>query len=338
MTSFSRTGAVVRVLALATCLVMTIIPAVRAQAQPAVSAPSDLLARALAAYEDGRFAEARRLFVQAHTEAPTARTLRGLGVVSYAMGDYVEAAAYLEAALRHPVRPITAELRELVVHLLEETRRHLGRVVFEGVTDDAQIEVDGVRVSLDESAGVYVAPGRHLVRVRGIGTEAIEASIDVEAAASVTVPVPTAEDVAPTTDPEADAAPETERFEPDTSVVAASSLLATRRDARRRRLALGTSIAGAATAVGGGALILVAGLRFRRLVNDCELGCTREAIDARYANDRIRGLSRAGIVTLSLGAVALVASGVVWWTRPRDTVGEDALLIGPDTLAWRRTF
>ncbi len=338
MTSFSRTNVVVRVLALSTCLVMSIVPEAHAQTGPTVSAPSDLLTRALLAYEDGRFAEARRLFVQAHAEAPTARTLRGLGVVSYAMGDYVEAAAYLEAALRHPVRPITDELRTLVLHLLEETRRHLGRVVFEGVTDETEIELDGARVALDENTGVYVAPGRHVVRVRGVGAAAVETSIDVEAAASVTVPVTTAEEAAPTTDAEEGATEEPERFEPDTSVVAPSSLPAARRDTRRRRLALGTSIAGAATTVGGGALFLVAGLRFRGLVDDCELGCTREAIEARYANDRIRGLSRAGIVTLALGAVALVASGVVWWTRPRDTVGEDALLIGPETLAWRRTF
>src|SRR5689334_6977535 len=89
------------------------------------------LEQAITAYEDGRLVEARRWFLLAHEREANARTLRGLGVVSFALGDYVEAIAYLEASLRHPVRPLTDELRQLVIVLLDEAKHHVGRVQIE---------------------------------------------------------------------------------------------------------------------------------------------------------------------------------------------------------------
>src|SRR3954451_3776514 len=49
------------------------------------------IAQALQAYDAGRFAEARSSFRRAHEIAPTARTLRTIGMCSFNLGDYVDA-------------------------------------------------------------------------------------------------------------------------------------------------------------------------------------------------------------------------------------------------------
>jgi len=59
---------------------------------------------AVAEYEAGHYQEARALFRQAHEKSPTARTLRGIGMASFELRDYVEATRALTASLRD-VRP-----------------------------------------------------------------------------------------------------------------------------------------------------------------------------------------------------------------------------------------
>ena len=61
---------------------------------------SVLIGDAVAEYDAGHFQEARALFRQAHDKSPTARTLRGIGMCSFEMRDYVEAARALGASLR----------------------------------------------------------------------------------------------------------------------------------------------------------------------------------------------------------------------------------------------
>ena len=56
---------------------------------------SVLIGDAVAEYDAGHFQEARALFRQAHEKSPTARTLRGIGMCSFELRDYVEAARAL---------------------------------------------------------------------------------------------------------------------------------------------------------------------------------------------------------------------------------------------------
>src|SRR5262249_43441282 len=58
-----------------------------------------LIADAVAEYDAGHFEEARALFRRAQAEAPSARTLRGIGMASFELRDYVEADRALAAAL-----------------------------------------------------------------------------------------------------------------------------------------------------------------------------------------------------------------------------------------------
>jgi outer membrane protein assembly factor BamD (BamD/ComL family) len=50
---------------------------------------SVLIGDAVAEYEAGHYQEARALFRQAHEKQPTARTLRGIGMASFELRDYV---------------------------------------------------------------------------------------------------------------------------------------------------------------------------------------------------------------------------------------------------------
>src|SRR6185295_14720316 len=65
-----------------------------------------LLARAIAEYDAGRFLEARALFRRAQQESPSARTLRGIGMASFELRDYVAASRALGMSLKETRHPL----------------------------------------------------------------------------------------------------------------------------------------------------------------------------------------------------------------------------------------
>ena len=79
---------------------------------------SVLIGDAVAEYDAGHFQEARALFRQAHESPPTARTLRGIGMCSFELRDYVEATRSLGASLRDTRRPLTERSRNGTRRLL----------------------------------------------------------------------------------------------------------------------------------------------------------------------------------------------------------------------------
>ncbi|HKU45226.1 MAG TPA: hypothetical protein VJR89_44005, partial [Polyangiales bacterium] len=66
---------------------------------------------ALEQYTSGAFAEARPLFERAHHLQPSARTLRGLGLTSFELGEYPRAIDELEAARIDPRNPLSPDMR-----------------------------------------------------------------------------------------------------------------------------------------------------------------------------------------------------------------------------------
>jgi tetratricopeptide (TPR) repeat protein len=66
---------------------------------------------ALAEYDANHFEEARVLFRRAHEINPNARTLRGIGMASFELRDYVAAVRTLSAALVETRKPLSAEQR-----------------------------------------------------------------------------------------------------------------------------------------------------------------------------------------------------------------------------------
>lgn len=136
---------------------------------------------ALSAYERGDMAEARRWFEQAHAAEPTARTLRGLGVVAYRQERTLEAYAYLTQSLVASVKPLTAELRAGVQQLVNELGAQLVRVHLQRQPEQALLEIDGAEPLYDASGAALLLPGVHRARLRCDGY--VESSWQFEAQA-----------------------------------------------------------------------------------------------------------------------------------------------------------
>ncbi len=121
---------------------------------------------AVAEFDGHRFAEARALFRQAHEIAPNARTLRGIGLASFEMGDYVEAHRALEAALSDPRRPLTPRQREVAEGVLERARRFVGVYPLDITPRGALVSVDGGPAEPVADGPLILALGAHTVEAR----------------------------------------------------------------------------------------------------------------------------------------------------------------------------
>ena len=99
---------------------------------------------ALAEFQASRWAEARALFQRAHESYPNARTLRGIGMASFELGDYAAAIEALEGALGSTVRPLTEDQRTQVSALLERARALIGHYVVPPAPEGVRLSVDGV--------------------------------------------------------------------------------------------------------------------------------------------------------------------------------------------------
>jgi hypothetical protein len=83
---------------------------------------AEALRQGVEAYERGDLGTARRAFELVHARAPTARTLRSLGLVAFREARYADAVALLEAGLASQVKPLTESQREGAAAVLREAR------------------------------------------------------------------------------------------------------------------------------------------------------------------------------------------------------------------------
>lgn len=141
---------------------------------------SVLIGDAVAEYDAGHFQEARALFRQAHEKSPTARTLRGIGMCSFELRDYVEAARALGASLRDQRRPLTSEQKRHAEALLARAHTFIGRFTVHFKPAGASLFVDGHPAEL-EPEGVLLLPfGRHQLSLRCASCAPAEKDEDVE--------------------------------------------------------------------------------------------------------------------------------------------------------------
>jgi hypothetical protein len=122
------------------------------------------IAAALKAFDRGDFAQAYRHFSVAHGLIPSARTLRGMGLAAYQMGDFATAATRLRAALAAEVSPLPAKMRNEASAMLDHARDKTGTVDLVLTPADAEVLIDGAHP--EESAHFFVAPGTHVLEVR----------------------------------------------------------------------------------------------------------------------------------------------------------------------------
>ncbi len=146
-------------------------PASGAHAQPAAGSYDDEVAQALAAHAAGDLAAAEQHMARAHELAPSARTLRGLGIIAHARCDYPAALSLLESALSYPVRRLDGELRSSVERLLMATRLKVGRYRLELEPRDAVLSIEGAQPARDEHGELVLLPGSHELSLSAPGHE-----------------------------------------------------------------------------------------------------------------------------------------------------------------------
>jgi hypothetical protein len=162
-----------------------------AQAKPVQADSSEyreLVRRALVEFDAKNWVEARTLFRAAHDAQPSARTLRGLGMVAFEMQEYVAAHEQLSAALRDPRKPLEGALRAETEALLARTRRQIGHVRLELDPPDAVVRLNGNRVD----AGVrdlWLKAGSNMVRAEAAGYEPQLIELDIQGGDEIKLPI-----------------------------------------------------------------------------------------------------------------------------------------------------
>jgi len=139
-----------------------------------------LIGDAVAEYDAGHYQEARALFRQAHDKVPTARTLRGIGMASFELRDYVEAARALGASLRDQRRPLTPEQKRHAEALLARANTFIGRFTVKIKPESASLFVDGHPADPEPDGVVLLAFGRHQLSLRCASCAPAEKDEDVE--------------------------------------------------------------------------------------------------------------------------------------------------------------
>jgi hypothetical protein len=273
--------------------------------------PSEALRLAIAAYDAGDWSEAQRRFEAAHNEAPTARTLRGLGVVAYRQGRQVDAYAYLTRSLVSNAKPLTEELRASVLTLLNELAAGLTRVHFQLYPPGAELRIDGAVPTYDASGAALVTPGTHRASLAAPGYVSSEWLLEAQAGleqlrswqlALAATPQPASGPVAPTRAPASRGA---------SGVNTRATEDGAQRAMRLRRWGYGT-LAGTAAALVTVAVAVGLGVdRVQEIESRCkkrpEGGCTRSEAD-REAREKnlplLSGLAISGGALAGVGAVA----------------------------------
>jgi hypothetical protein len=172
------------------------------------------LRAALEAYERGDLDLANTLLEQVHIARPSARTLRGLGIVAFQQRRFIDARVLLEQSLIHPVKPLDAELRANAQQLIALARTHLGELILRVTPDDAQLFVDGRATVYASGTPLTVAVGAHELSLRREGYEPKSMSIAIAAAGELSldvtlskaVPAPASAPVAPAANAQSDEA------------------------------------------------------------------------------------------------------------------------------------
>jgi hypothetical protein len=261
-----------------------------------------LIADAVAEYDAGRFEEARALFRRAHAESPSARTLRGIGMASFELRDYVEATRALEAAEREQRHALTPEQRHHVQGLLARAQTFVGRFTPRLQPADATLAVDGKPATLEPDGTLLLPFGRHLLVAQCPTCVAAERQIEVmggerQEAQFALAPAQAAAATVRATSVAPPPPAATERASPGGSSAAAPWLGA-------------VALATAAGAVGSG---------FWWHDRSSKLDVCRAAGD-RCENEPVvaRESNLAAGVTLGLGAVALgsaITAAILYWSH-----------------------
>jgi len=250
---------------------------------------------------EGRWAEARALFRQAHALYPNARTLRGIGMSSFEVRDYAECIRTLTASLAHPVNPLTEEQRVQVAELLVRARTFVATYTFDAAPD-VTLNIDGQPSTREPDGTLLIGLGRHALVARNAEGRTAQTQIEVRGGESGALPL----DLAPL-------APVPVAAEAEFDVRVAPTQAAVQRDAPTEVDPVGPfALLGVGAAfVVGGALSLGFGIADADSIANATPGTPWSRV--RDAYDRAPVLEGVGGALLGVGA-ALAMSGALWLT------------------------
>lgn len=138
-----------------------------------------LVEEAVMEFAEGRYAEARALFRQAHDIKPNARTLRGLGMTAFELRNYTVALRMLQDALASRVNPLTPKQQEHAQGLIGRSQVFVGTFKIT-MPEGARIQVDGLDAELSADQSLMLDTGKHtVVAVLASGTRQ-ERQVDVK--------------------------------------------------------------------------------------------------------------------------------------------------------------
>jgi len=283
-------------LALPLCLLAALwLSATRVAAEPASTPAASESAEytksveaALEEYRLGHYEEARSLFERAHSLEPSARTLRGLGMVEFELRHYVQALALLEQSRASTTKPLAPEQRRAVEELLARTRQFIVRYTLALTPADAraQISVDGSQTERDERGQIALVAGEHRLQVEADGYAPLELKLDSKGGEQRTLRLV---------------------LTPRAASVLAREPPRPRTLHPYRKLGIALTALGGALIAGGGALDVVAWSK----ANDAP---TRDG----PAADRAHALALAGDIGLAIGAASVITGVVLLLQRRRE--------------------
>jgi hypothetical protein len=151
-----------------------------AQAQTKGDGYVQVIKSAVVEFDAGNWAEARVLFEQAHTLRPSARTLRGMGMTSFELKEYVRAEKELNASLVDLRSPLAEAQRHEVLALLLRLERYIGKLIVHTKPPEANptITLDGSKVEPEHEMKVDL--GRHELSVQAGGYRPINRTVSIE--------------------------------------------------------------------------------------------------------------------------------------------------------------
>jgi hypothetical protein len=129
-------------------------------------------------FDSSNWPEARVLFEQAHALKPSARTLRGMGKVSFELKEYVRAQKELNEALTELRSPLSEQQRHEVLGLLLRIEKFIGRLTIRVKPAEAvaSIMLDGSRVEGELKLDL----GQHDLSIQAPGYRSLNRNITVE--------------------------------------------------------------------------------------------------------------------------------------------------------------
>ena len=149
----------------------------KAKGKAKADAYSQVIQDALVEFDAGNYGEARVMFEQAHALRPSARTLRGMGMTSFELKEYVRSEQELNAALIDLRQPLSDAQRKEALALLLRLEHYIGKVHVRTEPDKATVTLDGVRMA---SAEFKADLGKHELAAEAPGYRTLTRTISVE--------------------------------------------------------------------------------------------------------------------------------------------------------------